>query len=170
MEEVELSTSRMMLFNGPVETGIRSLVILNAAYPRLYDINELVWLDHLIVHSEDIGGPPSMHPKLPQRTGEVLVRRSLVQEGLSLMHRLGLISIEPSDTGVCYQATDDAHPLVNLLNTEYSQNLKSRAQWLADFMAPMSGAEIKKLALTKIGNWEIEFQGDLAPEVTNYGL
>lgn len=170
MERIELSTKRMMLFNGPVEIGIRCLVILNAAYPRLYDINELVWLDHLIVHSADIGGPPSMHPKLPQRTGEVLVRRSLVQEGLSLMHRLGLISIKPSDTGVYYQATDDAQPLVNLLSTEYSKSLKSRAQWLEDFMAPMSAAEIKDLILAKIGNWEIEFQGDLAPEVTNYGL
>jgi len=168
MEELNFSPNRTGIFNGPVETGIRSLVILDAAYPRHYDINELVWFDHLIVHSEDVGGPPSMHPKLPQRTGEVLVRRSLVQEGLGLMHRLGLISVAPSDTGVYYQATDDAHPLVKLLNSEYSQGLKSRAQWLADFIAPMSGAEIKELILAKIGNWEVEFQGDLAPEVVRY--
>ena len=170
MENLNFSPDRAGIFNGQVETGMRSLVILDAAYPRLYDINELVWLDHLIVHSEDIGGPPSMHPKLPQRTGEVLVRRCLVQEGLALMDRFGLISVVSSDTGVYYQATDDANPLIKLLSSEYSQGLKSRAQWLADFIAPMSSAEIKELILAKIGNWEIEFQGDLAPEVVHYEL
>lgn len=161
MEDLNFSESSRRLFNGPIETGIRSLIILNAAYPKMYDINELVWFDHLVVHSEDIGGPPSMHPKLPQRTGEVLVRRGLVQDGLSLMSKYGLIEVTSTESGVCYQATDSAYPMIQLLSSDYSKQLKLRAEWLADFVVDMSSSEIKSLVLSKVGNWKVEFQGEL---------
>lgn len=160
MENLDFPMPERRLFNGAVETGIRSLVILNAAYPRMYDINELVWFDHLVVHSEDIGGPPSIHPKIPQRTGEVLVRRSLVQDGLDLMRRYGLIEIAATENGVCYQATDSAYPLVQLLSSQYSKELKNRAEWLVEFVTDMTSSAIKELVLSKLGNWKVEFQGD----------
>ena len=53
------------LFNSPLETGVRSVVLLNTAYPRAFDLKELTWLDHLVVHTGDISGPES---SAPQRT------------------------------------------------------------------------------------------------------
>lgn len=158
------------LFNSPIETGVRSLVILNATYPCAHDINELVWFDHLVVHSADIGGPPSIHPKLPQRSGEILVRRELVQNGLSLMQKFGLISIVPSNSGLCYQATENAYPLVQLLSSEYSNNLKNRAQWLAATVINLSKDELRNIIVSKIGSWEVEFQTDLFMELNDDGI
>lgn len=150
------------LFNGPIETGVRTVVILNASYPSAYDINELVWLDHLIVHSADVGGPPSLHPKLPQRSGEILVRRELVKNGLGLMQQFGLVAVVPSASGFCYQATETAYPLVQLLSSEYSMSLKSRAEWLAEMIGSMSRLQLQDLITSKIGNWTVEFQNDFS--------
>jgi ABC-three component (ABC-3C) system Middle Component 2 len=62
------------LFNSSLETGVRAVVVLDAAFPRAFDLSQLTWLDHLVVHTADIGGPDSLHPDIPQRTGELLVR------------------------------------------------------------------------------------------------
>jgi len=74
-----------------LETGVRSVILLDTAYPRSFDLMQLTWLDHLVVHTADIDGPKSLHPNIPQRNGELLVRRSLVEEGLTLMRRKGLL-------------------------------------------------------------------------------
>src|SRR3546814_2115955 len=43
------------LFNSALETGVRSALILDAARPRSFDLAHLTWLDHLVVHTADIG-------------------------------------------------------------------------------------------------------------------
>ena len=72
-------------FNSPLETGIRSLEILVAAYPEAFDLERLVEMDYLVVHSEDADGPESLHAALPMRAGELLVRRGLIEKGILLM-------------------------------------------------------------------------------------
>ena len=42
-------------FNSPLEAGLRSTAILEAAYPERYDLQRLVQLDYLVVHSADTG-------------------------------------------------------------------------------------------------------------------
>jgi hypothetical protein len=146
------------LFNSPIETGVRTLVILNAAYPISLDLTQLTWLDHLVVHTGDIDGPESLHPNLPQRNGEILVRRSLVEEGITLMRRLHLVSTEVNDRGVTYFATDEAYPFVDLMKTEYATRLKVRAIWLADNVLPRGDKALHDLIADKLGRWNIEFQ------------
>lgn len=51
-----------VLFNSPLETGVRAVVVLNAAYPKAFDLSQVTWFDHLVVHTSDIGGPKSLHP------------------------------------------------------------------------------------------------------------
>ena len=80
---------RTRIFNTPFETGLRSAVVLTACYSDTLGLNRLVVFDHLVVHTEDVGGPESMHPKNRSRAAEILVRRSLVQSGLSLMQTRG---------------------------------------------------------------------------------
>ena len=69
-------------FNSPLETGIRSLAVLVAAYPEPFDLERLVEMDYLVVHSGDADGPYSLHAPLPMRAGELLVRRGLIEKGL----------------------------------------------------------------------------------------
>src|SRR5690606_33959913 len=95
-------------FNSPLETGIGSVGVLVPAFPRAYDLQRLVAFDHLIVHTGDVGGPESLHPKLPMRTAEFLVKRHVVERGLMLMINRGLVDRIVDETGITYQAGEFA--------------------------------------------------------------
>src|SRR3954447_19528671 len=112
------------LFNSALETGVRAAIVLDAIFPRCFDLAHLTWLDHLVVHTADISGPPSLHPDIPQRTGELLVRRRLVEEGVSLMRRLHLIDATADGAGIHYQASEEASAFVEALRSQYAQILK----------------------------------------------
>ena len=79
MAEVEAPRHRTRIFNTPFETGLRSVIILTACYPAMLGLNRLVVFDHLVVHTDDFGGPPRIHPKDRSRAAEVLVRRRLIE-------------------------------------------------------------------------------------------
>ncbi|MDX2277290.1 MAG: ABC-three component system middle component 2 [Hyphomonadaceae bacterium] len=160
MEKVDPPAAEIMLFNGPLETGVRAVVILDAVYPQGCDLARLAWLDHLVVHTEDIGGPTSLHPDIPQRTGELLVRRRLVEDGVALMGQLHLIETAACDTGIIYRAREEATAFVDSLRSEYGRLLRERARWLAAHLASMPDAELAALIERKIGLWAVEFQGE----------
>jgi hypothetical protein len=152
------------LFNSALETGVRAVVVLDAAYPRAFDLAQLTWLDHLVVHTADIGGPDSLHPDIPQRTGELLVRRRLVEDGLNLMRRLHLVDGVNADAGIVYIATDEASAFVESLRTTYSRELRQRAHWLAHYVNDISSDDLAKLIADRIGRWVVEFQGEVGPQ------
>jgi hypothetical protein len=152
------------LFNSPLETGVRAVVILDAAHPRAFDLAQLTWLDHLVVHTADIGGPDSLHPDIPQRTGELLVRRRLVEDGLNLMRRLHLIDSATTEHGIVYTATEEASAFVESMRSTYARDLRQRAQWLADYTNTISPDDLAKLISDRIGRWAVEFQGEVGPQ------
>lgn len=146
------------LFNSPLETGVRAIVVLNAAFPRAFDVTAISWFEHLVVHTGDIGGPPSLHPDVPQRSGELLIRRRLVEESLQAMRRLHLVEFVPEgDTGLLYRASEEAVGVVDLLRSPYSVALRERAEWLASNLLTRSRAELEHLVAERIGRWRIEF-------------
>jgi hypothetical protein len=151
------------LFNSALETGIRAAILLDATFPRCFDLAHLTWFDHLVVHTADIGGPPSLHPDIPQRTGELLVRRRLVEDGLTLMRRLHLIDANTTEEGIVYQAREEATALVDSMRSKYAVELKKRAAWLGDFLENISDGEVGALIAERIGRWTVEFQGEDAP-------
>jgi hypothetical protein len=146
------------LFNGPLETGVRAVVVLNAVFPLQLDLSDLTLLDHLVVHTADVDGPVSLHPNLPQRTGEMLVRRRLIEQGIKLMRRFQMISVQPLQTGIFYQATEDASAFAELLRSEYAVQLKIRAKWLAENVCILGREAMSDLAKEKLGRWNVEFQ------------
>lgn len=150
-----------LLFNSPLETGVRALVVLDAVYPKSLDLTTLTWFDHLVVHTGDIGGPNSLHPNVPQRSGEMLVRRRLIEDSLTLMRRLHLIMADLNKNGISYQASDEAYPFVELLRSNYATELKNRAKWLAENIANLSEEALNNLITKKLGRWDIEFQNNL---------
>lgn len=146
------------LFNSQLETGIRALIILDVAYPKSFDLTMLTWFDHLVVHTGDIDGPASLHPNLPQRSGEILVRRRLIEDSLTLMRRLHLVTAITNESGITYQATDEAYSLVKLMRAVYTTELKIRAKWLVENVYPRGDEAIHNLIAAKLGRWNIEFQ------------
>ena len=151
------------LFNSPLETGVRSVVLLNTAYPRAFDLKELTWLDHLVVHTGDIYGPESLHPNVPHRDGELLVRRSLVEQGVTLMRSLHMIEARYDASGIVYAALNGAAPFVKLIRTEYGRALKARAAWLIGYLSERGEEHLHEVITQKIGRWAVEFQNDSKP-------
>lgn len=150
-------------FNSSLETGIRALVVLEAFYPRRCDLMEMTWFDHLIVHTGDIDGqdvPESLHPDLPNRTGELLVRRQLVERSLRMMQQMHLVEVFETEAGIEFCASEEAPSYVELLQAPYSLALKVRARWMADRFASQASAEIRQLIEGRIGRWTTEFTTD----------
>lgn len=116
-------------FNSPMETGIRLLILLGAAYPQSMSLDRLVMLDHVLVHTGDFGGPPSVHPASPYRVAEPYVRRELVQRSLVLFRSRGLAVEDPTDRGFLWQAGESAAPFIELLTTPYHRMLRTCADW-----------------------------------------
>lgn len=148
------------LFNSTLETGIRALVVLEAFHPRRCDLLEMTWLDHLVVHTGDLGGedvPPSLHPDLPNRAGELLVRRQLVEESLRLMQKVHLVEVFETEDGIAFGASDDAPTYLDLLQAPYSVALKQRARWMAERFAGMATGEMRVLIEGRIGRWTADF-------------
>ncbi|KML04090.1 MULTISPECIES: ABC-three component system middle component 2 [Burkholderia] len=156
-------------FNSTLETGIRALVVLEAFYPRRCDLLEMTWLDHLVVHTGDLNGsdvPESLHPDLPNRAGELLVRRQLVEKSLRLMQQVHLVEMFETKDGITFGASEDAPSYLDLLQTPYSLALKDRAKWMANRFADMETSEMRALIESRIGRWTAEFHIDaLSPRL-----
>lgn len=151
------------LFNSPLETGIRATVVLDSLYPKAFDLAHLTWFDHLVVHTQDIGGPASLHPDIPQRTGELLIRRRIVEDGLQLMRRLHLVDASTTPQGILYQAREEATAIIDSMRSTYARALKDRAKWLAHYLSSAPDGAVRDLIIERIGRWTVEFQQQNSP-------
>jgi hypothetical protein len=145
-------------FNSPIETGVRALILLAESYPDQLDLQRLLEFDYILVHTHDVDGPPSIHPALPLRSGELLVRRQLIERGLMLMMSRGLISRHATPNGFLYQAEDSAGPFLDALTAEYLDDLKDRAVWVVERFREMSDHDIRILLSRVYDQWSREFQ------------
>jgi hypothetical protein len=145
------------VFNNPVESALRSLVLLVEAYPTTLDLQKLVYLDYLLVHSADADGPQSLHPPTPQRDGEIAVRRDLIEQGLHLLLVRGLAERGATSNGFEYAARDAAGAVIASLETEYSQQLRERATWVAEHFGSRDNDALNLFFRERIGRWGQEF-------------
>lgn len=145
-------------FNSALETGLRSVSLLVAGYPRSFDLQSLVNFDHLVVHTQDVGGPASLHAKVPMRTAELLVRRSLVERGLLLMISKGLIERKADRSGIAYCAGEFAETFLSSLTSHYILMLRQRAAWVMEKFGSLNEAELKAHIDEYFGKWIEQFQ------------
>lgn len=149
------------VFNSPVELGLRSLCVLVDLYPHRHDLQRLVLLDYLLVHSADVdGGPESLHPAVPQRGAEVLVRRAVLEPGLALYARRGLVSVTMDLNGFSYGATDRGACFLDTLRSRYVEALRSRASWIAARFGELETSEISRYVNTELDRWGGQFAED----------
>jgi len=156
MGNTKINTS--WVFNSPVEIGLRSLCILVELDPQKHDLQRLVLLDYLLVHTEDVeGGPRSLHPPVPQRGTEVLVRRAVLEPGLALYVRRGLINVTNDTNGFTYHSTDQGSCFLDTLRNGYIEALRSRASWIATNFGSLGTSEINRFVNTELDRWGGQF-------------
>jgi hypothetical protein len=109
----------MKPLNSPLEIGVRALVLLSESHPDALDLAQLALLDHAVLHSEEFDGPPSLHPDLPARSGELGLKRTVLEQAL-LVHR----------------ATERGPAFVDILEAPYVLRLRERAEWAVHQWAP----------------------------------
>ncbi|WP_340643604.1 ABC-three component system middle component 2 [Streptomyces albidoflavus] len=145
--------------NSPVEVGMRTLVLLARSHPHPLDLSWLVVLDHAMLHSSQFDGPPSLHPRLPAQPGELGMKRQMMQEGLELLLRAGLVTVEATEGGIVYQVTPRGSGFVGILEAPYVGELRQRAQWAVEQFASTTDA----LAATRdtTTRWHNEFTTDI---------
>lgn len=145
-------------FNGPIEIGLRALCVLTTAFPTAYALQRLVVFDYFLVHSDDIeGGPKGLHPQTPHRGGEILVRRGVLQEGLTLYESRGLVERIYKEGGIFFTATDKSADFLDTLSTEYLNGLRERADWVVDSFGLLADGVLEAMVRERIGTWGAEF-------------
>jgi hypothetical protein len=146
-------------FNTDIESGLRSLFLLDAITPLKGDLQRLIYYDYLLVHSGDVeNGPTSLHTSLPYRSGEWLVRRRLIQNGLDLMFSKELVVKEfDRNAGILYSASPLTNSFLKHLATNYANDLRARAQWIHERFSTISDSELSDLMLKHLGEWGAEF-------------
>jgi len=146
------------VFNTPLESGLRSTALLLEAYPDSFDVQRLCQYDYLVVHSGDVeGGPPSIHPATPHRSGELLVRRQIVEAGLEFMVYRGVIQRAFTQHGIGYVAGEYAVLFLSSLASEYTSKLRDRAAWVVERFAGLSDEELKAYIKSHLSQWGAEF-------------
>lgn len=156
-------------FNGPVECGIRAMVLLAVAAPDGCDLRRLVIYDYLLVHSADVPDevltklvsagerPESLHPATPYRAGELLVRRQTLVAGLRLLMGKGLVAPRFDDRGITYTATELSRPFLGILESEYLRDLRVRGEWVVRVFSQLPDEELSAFANQHLRDWGGEF-------------
>jgi hypothetical protein len=141
------------VFNTPLECGLRSACLLMAAYPAGFDLQRLVQYDYLVVHSGDVdNGPASIHPATPHRSGELLVRRAVVESGLEFMKAKGIIAKVYTASGISYVAGEYAAMFLGALEAAYVGKLRDRSEWV---VATFRDLTDDRLAAYMRGRWSL---------------
>lgn len=134
------------------------LFVLNACRPTKVDLQRLITYDYLIVHSGDVAGSPeSLHPAVPFRGTEWLVKRDLVRSGLDLMIARELVDKRLETEGIYYVGSGMTGSFVSLLHTSYASDLKLRADWVAQRFGALSDLELERYMTENVGRWGAEF-------------
>lgn len=159
----ERRTSWPRAFNTPLESGLRSLAALTES-PTPLDVQRLLQYDYLIVHSGDVPeGPASLHPPTPHRSGELLVRRELVEQGLRLFLSRGLASRIFDSAGIIFSATDAGLVFLDQLESDYTRQIRERARWVVKRFGSYSDKQLNDFMRRNWENWGAEFARDLVP-------
>ena len=135
------------------------LFVLDAGSGRASDLQRLISYDYLLVHSGDApNGPNSLHPSVPFRGTELLVKRDLLSAGLNQMFSRELITKTFDTSGILYRATELTTAFIALLKSDYSKALRARSQWLMEHYGAMTDADLTTFMSANIGRWGAEFE------------
>lgn len=157
-----INRNNLAPFNNNIDMGLRALSILQFAYPKSYDLSKLVFLDYIIVHSGDFNSPfKSLHAPVPNRKSEVYIRRSLLEQGILLFSKYGLVIPQFLAEGVFYLMADSGEPYLDSLGEEYTTMLKLRAEWVVCKYGKYSAEQLREIVTNSTENLHQEIAFDV---------
>ena len=111
------------------------------------------------MHSGDVDKETaSLHPAVPFRGSELLVKRDLVRRALDLMFARELVEKKLSKTGIAYAASPLTAAFIDLLKSDYSAELRQRAEWVAVRFGSIDDHDLRVFMAENIGRWGAEFE------------
>ncbi|WP_157579883.1 MULTISPECIES: ABC-three component system middle component 2 [unclassified Plantibacter] len=149
----------MTVFNSNLEVAIRLALILEASFPRSLDLEQLSLADHAIIHSADMGGPPSIFPASPGRVSELTVKRPLVRNGMHLLCQAGIAAALTESRGIVFSGTEDTAPFLKLLEAPLLERLRERAAWSVDYILSIADNEISLEFSKNLDAWRSQTAG-----------
>ncbi len=149
-------SSQVRLYNSPLELGMRALIILRH-HSAMIDLDKLMYLDHLALHTEDIGGPPSLNAPIPNREVQIFARKQLLQQGLTILLSKQLISVITSSDGIGYAINKTGQKFLEYFTSDYFINLNSTVQWVTERFQQLSTQRLGAFINTQLGLMSSEF-------------
>jgi hypothetical protein len=138
---------------------LRLLFVLDAADGQPADLQRLISYDYLLVHSGDVpDGPESLHPAVPFRGGELLVKRDVLSAGLNEMYSRELLRKSFGSDGITYRSTDLTRAFLALMQSKYAVALRARAAWVIERFGALSTPHLSTYMAEQIGRWGAEFE------------
>lgn len=144
------------LYNSPLELGIRCLIILDLLNKQS-EIETLMYLDYLSLNTQDIGGPESLHPPIPNRGVQVYARKEILSKGIIILISKQLIDVVPTNMGICYQINKTGNKFLEFFTSDYFKELKSRSKWVVEKFYALSNSELNEFINIRLGKWGGEF-------------
>lgn len=146
------------LFNTPLEIGLRMLYVLNAFKSIELDVNTLVIFDYFLLNSNDFPqGPKSIHPSIPHRSTQMIIKPPILKEGLNLMISKELIDISFTDDGIKYKANELTGKFIDLMDNSYSKQLLEISIWIKNQFGNYDFRKLDLFVKNNIPNWGSEF-------------
>ena len=146
-----------IIFNSPVEVGLRLLVLLKHTTKSL-DMQRLIYYNYFLIHSSDVPeSPRSLHPDLPGRACEILVNRKIVKKGIYILLSKGLINVKYTKQGIKYIASKDIEIVFKKFESEYARELSERAKWVFSTFDTYSDKKLSDYMNKHLGKWGSEF-------------
>src|SRR6478672_5753710 len=132
MEGINIfETRNINVFNSPMEIGLRILYILQAVFPQQLDLNRLVIYDYFLLNSADFpNGPESLHPAIPHRSSQIIVKPLIIKDALAMMQSKELIDVNFSAEGIKYQANPLTDKFIEFQESNYSRKLLTISNWI----------------------------------------
>lgn len=120
------------LLNSDVEVSLRILMLVDSDFGQeSMDIDEILYLDYLVIHMNDFDSSlVSIHPSMPNKEQEVLVRRASIQKAILLLISRDLIAVKYTDDGIKYASNSFTNIFTNYFESEYAKEIKESVQVL----------------------------------------
>jgi len=151
-------TRNANVFNSPLEIGFRTLYILNGISPVEVDLNRLVIYDYFLLNSSDFpNGPKSLHPPIPHRSAQIIIKPLILKDALVLMRSKELIDIVFSSEGIKYKSNELTQKFIELQENEYSKKLIEISKWINTQFGKYSDEKLNTMVENNIPNWGGEF-------------
>lgn len=147
------------LYNTDTELGLRCLFILKEVYPRNCSLERLLYLDYLSIYIEDFSKEAqNLHPRYPFQFIEVLDRRYLLKEALSILAYKGLVDVE-NDKGLRYRSNGNTSWLLANIQNNYSIHLSNNIRCVIAQTDEKTDDELKSIIFSHRTDDNDEFIG-----------